>query len=83
MSQSFLLQGSQSSLAPVMSWGGSLVAGQPFTWQPLPPAGFGPPQGAGFWRSLPPTRSRLLADAYVVGTSTWRKRHRPLEFLRG
>jgi hypothetical protein len=42
LSHSFLLQGSQTGQAPVMTWGGSPAAWQPPTWPTQPPAGFWP-----------------------------------------
>jgi hypothetical protein len=57
ITQSLLLQGSQSNHAPMMSWGGSPTASQPSTWSQLLVAGFWPPLGAGFWRSPPPGQS--------------------------
>jgi hypothetical protein len=54
MTQSFfVLQISQSSQAPSMSWGGSLAAGAPPMWPPSLPVGFWPPTGIGFWRPPP------------------------------
>jgi hypothetical protein len=54
MTQSFfVLQGSQSSQTPSMSWGGSPTISATPMWPPPPPVAFWTPLGPGFWHPPP------------------------------
>jgi hypothetical protein len=79
-----VLQGSQSSQAPSMTWGGPPVAGAPPTWPPSPPSGFWPLSGQGFWRPPPQlylgqpsgTRHPKMGYGYWASLTPWGSPHR-------